>query len=107
VPKKTIKLRASEVLNWDYLVKISERSDVKIRNATKAIAAFAYDFTSTADEDRRDRMLADLLKNGTANVSRESAEDYIRFLARYLESEPNLVREFAKENGVRLKWNLV
>jgi predicted NACHT family NTPase len=96
------KLRACDVLNWDYLVSISEPPEGRTKNIGKAIAGFAYDFTSTADEDIRDQMLVDLLRNGTDNISRGSAEEYVKALANALRSDAGLVREFAKQNGVRL-----
>ena len=97
------KLRAVDVLNWDYLVAISEKAEGRIKNLKQAIAGFAYDFTSTANDDIRDQMLLDFLKNGTANVSRKSAEDFVRTLAHHLQSDYELLRKYAKENGIRLQ----
>jgi hypothetical protein len=97
------KLRACEVLNWDYLVEISGRPEGRTNDLAKALAGFAYDFTSVADEKIRDQMLIDFLKNGTDNVSRDSAEEFVKGVADRLRSDRELLRTFAKENGIRLK----
>ncbi len=96
-------LRACEVLNWDYLGEIEEQPVGVTRDFQKAIRGFAYAFRSTADEDKRDGMLRDLLKNATANHSPQKAEDVVKTLALNLNSNRNDLRRFAKENGVRLQ----
>jgi len=48
-------------------------------------------------------MLIDFLKNGTDNVSRDSAEEFVKGVADRLRSDRELLRTFAKENGIRLK----
>jgi hypothetical protein len=100
------KLRACDVLNWEYLVQISQKSEHKPTDAPNAIANFAYEFTSTADEDIRDKMFLDILNNGTKTKSRGTAEAFVESLAGYLKSDYTKVRAFAKENGVRLAWSL-
>ena len=98
-----IPLRACDVLNWDYLVEIGEKPEGEIRNVfVRALREFAYDFTSTKDEDVRDQLLRDVLKRGTDHVSRESAEELLKTIATHLHSDRNALRKFAKENGVRL-----
>jgi hypothetical protein len=100
------KLRACDVLNWEHLAKISEKCEHRPKDITEAIRHFAYEFTSTADEDIRDQKLLDFLKNGTDNQSRGTAEAYVASLSQHLKSDYAKVRAFAKENGVRLAWRL-
>lgn len=97
------KLRACDVLNWDYLVKISAPSQGDSSDLSQGWAVFAYDFTSTADESERDTLLANLMKDATANQSKGTAEIVIEALARALRSDLQKLRQFGKENGVRLK----
>ena len=96
------KLRASEVLNWDYLVQIGQKPQGRTTSLAMAITGFAYDFTSTTDEDIRDQMLKDFLQNATNGQSRETAEEIVKTLASQLQSDRNALRKFAKEGGVRL-----
>jgi len=96
------KLRASEVLNWDYLVEIAEKPEKRTRDRNQAWRGFAYAFTSTGDEDIRDKMLLECIKNGTDHQSKESSEDFLKTLADDLHSDRSLIRRFARENGVRL-----
>jgi hypothetical protein len=97
------RLRASDVLNWDYLARIADGSQEDAEVLSEGLAIFAYDFTSTADEDRRDAMLAELMKNATAHQSKDTAEKIVERLASGLQSDPQRLRQFGKENGVRLK----
>lgn len=98
------KLRACDVLNWDYLVKIAEeKSERDAKTVTEAVRKFAYDFTSTADEDVRDNMLIEWLQNGTYKQSKDTAEEIVARLADSLKTDLGTLRKFAKENGVRLK----
>src|SRR5271170_6259593 len=95
-------LRASDVLNWDYLVETGDKSEGVPRDLARGLRAFAYDFTSTASEDIRDQLLTDILKNGTENQSRETAERFIKALATHLRSDRKALRKFARQIGVRL-----
>lgn len=99
---KPTKLIASEILNWEYLVKIAARFDDTI-DLPAALADFAYNFTSSANDDVRNEMLTGLMKNGTDNQSKESAENLVRYVAQWLQTDHVKLRAFAKENGVRLK----
>jgi hypothetical protein len=96
-------LRASDVLNWNYLVEIGEKPEgIAKKDLALGLKEFAYDFTSTASEDVRDQLLQDIIKNSTYNQSRETAEDVIRVLASRLQSDRNTLRKFARQIGVRL-----
>ena len=103
VKEQPDKLRACDVLNWDYLAKIEARPEGDSRDLRQGFATFAYDFRSTSDEDARDTLLADVLRNATAGQSKETAEAVVARLATALQSDHQKLRQFAKENGVRLK----
>jgi hypothetical protein len=95
-------LRACDVLNWDYLVEIGEKAQGQRKTIDAGLKDFAYDFTSTADENIRDEMLKSIVKNATDNTSRTAAEEFIKNAAIRFRCERKLLREFAKEAGVRL-----
>jgi hypothetical protein len=97
------KVRASDALNWEYLVEIAAQSDEDAKSLSEGLAAFAYNFTSTADEDSRDAFLTELLSNATAYQSTDTAEKIVDALAKGLRSDRQKLRQFGKENGVRLK----
>ncbi len=94
---------AVDVLNWDYLVKISDYVEVRGRSSDEALRGFAYAFTSTSDETVRNEMLRELLVNATANCSKQAAEEFVAWLSTALHSDVGKLRKFAKENGIRLK----
>jgi hypothetical protein len=99
------KIRSADVLNWDYLCEISQYVDPSeaARNLQDALAVFAYAFTSTADPDVQDRLLRDLLVRATFAHSADSAEEIVRLLARRTRSDLRLLRQFARQCGIRLK----
>lgn len=96
-------LLASDVLNWEHLVAISEKPEGRAENFDMAMRHFAYSFTSTADQDRRDTMLSDMLRNATDHHSKESAEDVVKTLATKLNCDRKELRKFARQCGVRLQ----
>lgn len=96
------KLRACDVLNWEFLGKIEEKPVEGNRDLRQGFAVFAYDFRSTADEDRRDAMLSELLNNATAYQSKHTAKKIVQQLAVALRSDYEKLKQFGKENGVRL-----
>jgi hypothetical protein len=98
-------IHAVDVLNWDYLNVISSRADDEAITLSEGLAIFAHDFISTADDLRRDMMLAELLLNATAHQSKETAEKVVARLAAALKSDLVMLRSFAKQAGVRLKKN--
>jgi hypothetical protein len=102
---RTDKLRAIDVLNWDYLVSLSELFDPseKIKTADHALRAFAYSFVSTANNDHRDGMLAAILTNATRWNSSGPNETYVRWLSQMLDSDLDLLRNFAKQVSVSLR----
>jgi len=97
------KLDAIDVVNWDYFVEIAECPTERPRTADEAAKGFAYAFTSTADEEIRNQMLLDILKNGTRTGSVYSCEDFIRNAAGIFHCDSKLLRRFAKEGGIRLR----
>ena len=96
-------LNAIDVVNWDYLTEIAEYVEGRVSSPAQALRGFAYAFTSTADESIRNQMLTDLLRNATDHCSREAAEEFIERLAMLLRSDHKLLRQFARESGVRLR----
>ena len=96
-------LNASDVLNWDYLVKIGAKLERPIKTLSDVLIDFAYNFTSAKSEDIRNQMLAAWLHDVTDNTSRENAEEVIKTLSVYLRTDHELLRKFAKQQGVRLK----
>jgi hypothetical protein len=101
--KSSNKLRASDVLNWDYLVKIANRSQEDAKFLDEGLATFAYNFTSTADDDNRNALPTDLMHNATDQQSKDTAEKIVELLAFRLQTDLQKLRQFGKENGVRLK----
>lgn len=103
----TDRLSAADVLNWSYLCKISEYIEPRAAgtNIASAIAVFAYSITSTADMDTQDEILADLLTRATYMHCAESAEAVLKTFARLTRSNLELIREFARQVGIRLKRN--
>ncbi len=102
-PPSKKNLDASDVLNWEYVIKIAVKLDDPPETAEEAMGAFSYDFTSTDDEERRNVMLCDIIKNATDHQSRAAAEEVLVSLSRLLGSDLELLRAFAKQNGVKLK----
>lgn len=100
------KLNAIDVVNWDYLVSISEYFDPqevqKNPSVDDGIKTFAYEFTSTADEEIRNRKLTDVLRNATAVSSVESSERVIKVFAYLLRCDETMLLEFAKQCGIKL-----
>jgi len=99
--KKT--LDAVDVLNWEYLARIGEIVPDRASDPEMAFRGFAYDFTSTASEEIRNQMLVEILKNATFRTSVEANEEFVAHLANRFRSDQALLRQFAKENGIRLK----
>ncbi len=98
------KLNAVDVLNWEYLVEIGEFLEPDHKpTPNEAIRGFAYSFVSTASEEIRDTMLTAILLNATRWSSAEKNEEYVAWLARALKSDLALLRNFAKQVGVRLR----
>ena len=95
-------LDAGDVLNWDYLCEIAEWIE-KPKDWKQGARHFAYRFTSTGDAAKQNVMLSDLLLNATANQSIEAAEDVIESLSTSLNTDMSLLREFAKQCGIKLK----
>jgi hypothetical protein len=98
------RIRASDVLDWDQLCRLAEYIEPsRIRRWEQALRVFAYAFTSTADADRQDQLLTDLLRNATVHTSVQAAEEVVSRLARGTNSDLSSLREFAKQRGVRPK----
>jgi hypothetical protein len=98
-----VKIDAVDVLNWNYLAEIGELVTDRATNPEMAFKGFAYAFTSTANEEIRNQMLVDILRNATYGTSVETNEEFIAHLANRFKSDRSLLRQFAKENGIRLE----
>ena len=96
------KLNASDVLNWNYLLQIAAKPDSPTPHLSEAIPKLAYALTSAASEETQNEELVEALKNATDGQSRETAERVVMRLAQLFQSDPKLLRRFAKENGIRL-----
>jgi hypothetical protein len=97
------KLDAVDVLDWDYLCKISEFVEHPKDWNRGGVQRFAHRFTSVSEVEAQNAMLADLLNNATHLQSLEAAEEVIKALAKSLHADRGKLREFAKSIGVRLK----
>jgi hypothetical protein len=99
----TKKLDAVDVVNWEYFLEIAERLEPGERaaNVAEGVRGFAYDFTSVADEEIRNEMLLEILKNGTCLGSIQACEDFIENTAAIFHCDAKLLRRFAKERGIR------
>jgi hypothetical protein len=99
------RLRACDVLNWEYLVELSAKYDPDIARPTllDALAKLAYDLTQSGSEDIRDQQLDEFLHRLTDNTSTDSTEQMLECMAGYLRCDPRKMRQFAKESGVKLK----
>jgi hypothetical protein len=100
------KLNACDVLNWKYLLELSGKHDpVMQKKSTLAdgLAKLAYDLTQTGNEQIRTKQLSEFLHNLTDNTSVDAAEELLKCLAGLLRCDLGKLRQFSKENGVRLK----
>ena len=97
-------INAADIFDWDHLVQIGtylERNE--IRTLEDAIRVFAYAFTSLANVADQDRLLAGWIQRATYLQSRDTPEEILAALADHTHGRLKLLREFAKQNGVRLK----
>ena len=95
---------AADIFDWDHLVRIGtylENSQILTLN--DAIRAFAYGFTSLANLADQNRLLAEWIQRATHLQSRATAEEILAVLANHGHGNLELLRRFAKQNGVRLK----
>jgi hypothetical protein len=106
MPKRR-KLRAADVLNWNKLCRMSKFVDPAIAKnyPAQALAVFAYAITKTDDEDKRDRILSDILNKAVFGSQPKDNEKLLRLIAYATESNLGLLRKFAKQCGVHQKRN--
>lgn len=97
-------LNAADVLNMEYLEGIADEhpglaytTDIK-----RALERFAFYVTEAADEDERNEILADLLDNATSGQSKEKNDETVKCFAELLRTDHLRLREFAKQEGIRL-----
>ena len=99
-----VRVDAVDILDWNYLVQIGvylDRNEIKTLH--QAIQVFAYAFTSIGDTESQNRLLAEWIQNATYLQSTETAEEILHALADYSRADLDLLRKFAKQNGVRLR----
>jgi hypothetical protein len=98
-------LDALNVLNWDYLCEIANEHPelVFTTDIHRALERFAYDFTRADSIEDQNEILAQLLENATFGHGAETNEGTVRCFAELLCTERKLLREFAKQEGIRLK----
>lgn len=100
------KIDAADIFDWDRLCQMAAYMELhEVRTFTDALRMFAYAFTSTPRVGDQNAQLADWIRNATHLQSRETAEEVLAALAEQLHGDLGLLREFAKQNGVRLKRN--
>jgi hypothetical protein len=99
------RLDACDVLPWEYLVELSARYDPDIARQTlpDALAKLAYDLTQSGSEEIRTQQLKEFLHALTANTSTDSTEEMLECIAHHLRCDLKKVRQFARENGIKLK----
>ncbi len=98
------KIDAADIFDWNYLVEIGVKLDLsEVRTFPDALRLFAYDFTSAAKIEHQNQILADWLRRATHLQSAESAEEVLACLAANTRANLELLRRFARQNGVRLK----
>lgn len=95
-------IAAANFLDWMYLCEIATPIEDP-QNFREAVFLFAYNFTSAANEEIRNTMLREWLADATYGHSRETNEDVIQAVAYGLRCPLEPLRQFAKENGIRLK----
>jgi hypothetical protein len=101
-PEETI--RASDVIgDWDYLVQMADPDAHNAQTLGQALRIVANALVSTANEETRDGILLDPIKNATANQSVETTEEILQTLAVRLRLDHQKLRKFAKQNGIRIK----
>ncbi len=95
---------AVDVFDWNHLVEIGVNLDLaQVRNLADAVRLFAYAFTSVSKIEDQNRMLAEWLGRATYKQSAETAEAILASLAAYTRANLELLRTFARQNGVRLR----
>jgi len=71
------------------------------------MAKLAHDLTQTGDEDVRDRQLSEFLHCVTDHTSTDSTEKVLKRLAQSLHCDYEKMRQFAKENGIKVKMRFL
>jgi hypothetical protein len=101
---KEPKIDAVDVFDWDYLVRIARFLELHaLRKVEHAIQLFAYRFTAMASVEDQNRFLYEWIRDATHLQSREGAEEILAVLAKHAHGSIDLLRIFAKQNGIRLK----
>ncbi len=98
------KVDAVEIFDWNYLVEIGTISDPgEVQDFADGIRLFAYIFTSAAKVEHQNQLLADWLRDATYLQSAETAEEILARVAENMRGNLELLRRFARQNGVRIR----
>jgi len=95
-------LDAVDAVNWEYLCKIREKFDPP-KSKQEIFENFAWELTSIPRKEHQTLFLAWWLQNATYLQSAETNEEVIATVASIFNSDLNKLREFAKQQGIRLK----
>lgn len=98
------KVDAVDVFDWSYLVQIGTISEPwQVQGFADAVRLFAYLFTSAAKIEQQNQLLADWLRGATHLQSAETAEEILATIAKHMRGNLELLRRFARQNGVRIR----
>ena len=75
----------------------------EVQTLADAVRLFAYHFTSASKIQDQNAILADWLRRATHLQSAETSEEVLACLAAHTKGDLELLRRFARENGVRTR----
>jgi hypothetical protein len=99
------KLNAIDVVDVEYLHSIARDPGgiVWTTDIETAMTVFAYSFLEAPDVESQNEVLRLLLEHATFGTSTETNEDTIAHFADFFCLHRQLLRTFAKQEGIRLK----
>jgi len=98
------RLNAVDVLNCEYLREIAyDHGLAYTTDFNRALEIFAHAFIQAGNVADQNTMLTQLLSDSTFGQSTDANEETVAYLANFLRTSPILLREFAKQEGIRLR----
>jgi hypothetical protein len=98
------KVDAADIFDWNHLVAIGTISELsQVQNFADASRFFAYIFTSAAKIEDQNRLLADWLRDATYLQSADTTEEILAKVAEHMRGNLDLLRSFARQNGIRIR----
>jgi hypothetical protein len=98
------KVDAVDIFDWNHLVQIGTISEPwQVQGFADGIRLFAYLFTSTAEIEHQNQLLADWLGDATYLQSADTSEEILATVAKHMRGNSELLRRFAKQNGIRIR----